>query len=455
MARVPGMSTVPVAAEVDAALRAALGDLSTGRVVVGFSGGGDSTALLAALATAAGRWLRLPVRAFHFDHGLHPDSREWVAHCRRICAGLGIPLAVAAADGVPPSGASIEAWAREQRYAALAREAAAGDVLLTAHHQDDLAETLLLMMLRGSGPHGLAGIAPRRPLGAGELRRPLLDLPRATLEAFLAGTGLPWLVDPANADPRYDRSFVRHSLLPSLRERWPAATANLARVAAHQRVAVEVLDEYADAAFDEPAREEDRLRIAPLLALPPARRALVLRRWLHRCAGAAPDAATLARILREVVGARPGAMPRMRVCGGELRRHAGCLYWLRRCPPSPLSGPVAWLPHAELVLPGGTLTAVAASGRGLRASSIAGLTLTVRARRGGECLRPAGTPCRRPVKHLLQEAQVPPWLRPLLPFVYAGETLVAVGGLAIASEFAAAPGEAGFAIEWRWSTGGA
>lgn len=445
------MNSPAASAMLDEALRTALGGGVDGRVIVGFSGGADSTALLAAVAGASQRWLTGPVLAFHFDHRLHPASGAWLTHCGEVCAQLGVPLRSEAASGEPPPGASVEAWARDARYEAVARGMRAGDVVLTAHHREDLAETLLLMMFRGSGPHGLAGIAPRRPLGAGTLLRPFLDLPRSVLESFLAGTGLAWLEDPANEDARFDRNFVRRSLLPLVAERWSGAAANLARAARLQRAAAEMLDEVADAALAACASGEDRLPIAPLLSMPEPRRSLVLRRWLHGRSGQAPDAGTLMRTLSEVIGARCDRNPMLRWAGGELRRHGGCVHWLPASPPPPLASALPWQADTVLALPGGVLEARAVTGTGLRASLVADGTLTVHARRGGELIRPAGSPRRRPVKHLLQEWGIPPWQRHLLPFVYAGDELAAIADLAVASEFAATPGEAGLQLVWRWS----
>jgi len=436
--------------EVDAALRVALSGMGdAGRVLVAFSGGADSTALLAAVARATRTWLFRPVSAFHFDHRLHPGSPAWAAHCRDVCARLGIPILTAFAVESPPPGASIEAWARDARYGAFARELCAGDVLLTAHHRDDLAETLLLMAMRGSGPHGLAAIAPSRPLGAGILLRPLLDIPREQLRARLALEGLPWLQDPANADARYDRNFIRQEVLPLLARRWPAAAGNLARAAALQRTAAAVLDEYADDMLGSACERRETLDIARLAGLAPARQLLILRRWLRLAGGGSPDADTLSHVLREVVSSRQDATPIVAWRGGEIRRHAGKLYWLPAPPPAPLAGIREWSPASLLELPGGVLSATAVVGEGLRASALAGRLLRVRARRGGERIRPRHRVHGMPVKHLLQGLGVPTWERGLLPLVFLEERLVAVADLAVDDDFAAGVGEAGLRLVWR------
>lgn len=444
------MTAAPHVDAVDLALadclQPVLADGRVRRIIVALSGGRDSTALL--LAAVAGRpWPAASVHAFHFDHGLHPDSADWAVHCRAICHALNVPLIVSRAVAPPPAGASVEAWARAARYAAFAHELAADDVLLTAHHRDDLAETLLLMALRGSGPHGLASIAPQRPLGKGTLLRPLLDVPGAALHARVAQAGVAWLIDPSNADVRLDRNFLRHSVLPLLTARWPGAAANLAHAATLQRSAVDVLDEYADRLLT-PGELDNTFALAVLDGLPPGRQRLLLRRWLSGCRGHAPERAILARVLDEVACARADARPRLAWRGGEIRRYRRHLYWLPEPPPAPLPAPVAWRVDETLCLPGGVLRTQRVSGRGLRGDLVAGRCLTVDARRGGERIRLASGARTQSVKHLLQHWGIPDWERASLPMIHADGTLLAVADLAVAAEWAAGPQQAGIAIEF-------
>lgn len=414
------------------------------RVLVAYSGGVDSTALLLGVAMLRERHA-LDCHAFHFDHRLHPASAAWIEHCRARCAALALPLLLAAAPGSPPAGASVEAWAREQRYAAAARLLGPGDWLLTAHHRDDLAETLLLAALRGSGPHGLAAIAPSRPLGAGLLLRPLLDLPRATLAAAVAEAGADCLHDPANDDPRHDRNYLRHGVMPLLAARFPAA-AGLARAAALQRATATLLDAEVDAALATLGATATILPLDAFAAFDDTRARLVLRRWLKRASGHAPDATVLAHVLRELVHSRHDATPLIAWRGGELRRYRHDLYWLAT-PALPFTAAVDWALDAPLALPGGVLRARHTRGGGMRAS-LAEIPLSVRPRRGGERLKPPGRRHSISVKHLLQDAGVPPWQRAQLPLIWAGERLVAVADLALAADAAAGADEAGIVFEF-------
>ena len=198
-------------------LTAALADHPANPLCVAFSGGPDSTALLHALATLP---RERALRAVHVDHGLHPDSVRWAEHARTFCAGLEIPCTVCRVSVDTRAGLGIEGAAREARYAALAGQLQPGELLLTAHHRDDQVETVLLKLLRGAGPEGLGGMRVRRPLGAGELWRPLLDVPRAVLRDYVQAHALACLDDPANADPRLARYVLRHEILPRLAAHW-------------------------------------------------------------------------------------------------------------------------------------------------------------------------------------------------------------------------------------------
>src|SRR5690606_34796517 len=204
---------------------------ATGALVVGFSGGLDSSALLHALAgepVARARGLR----AVHIHHGLQPGADEWATHCARQAADLDVPLKVIRVQVPLDAGLGPEGAAREARYAALLSALDPGDVLVTAHHQGDEAATFRLRALRASGPEGLGAMRPLRRFGAGWHWRPLLEVPRQRLLGYGRAHGLAWIEDPSNASAEADRNFLRLQLLPLLRQRWPHADAALARSAA-------------------------------------------------------------------------------------------------------------------------------------------------------------------------------------------------------------------------------
>ncbi|TLY67762.1 MAG: tRNA lysidine(34) synthetase TilS, partial [Gammaproteobacteria bacterium] len=210
-------------------------------VCVAFSGGADSTALLGALA--ATRAPPLELRAIHIDHRLHPHSRRWSAHCARVARALAVPLTVLSATVAPLPGESLEAAARTVRYRRLGEALRDGEALLTAHHEDDQLETVLLQLLRGAGLAGIAAMPARAPLARGFLVRPLLAWSRQELVAYLRARGLEWIEDPMNSELRLDRNYLRARVLPAIRERWPAAATTVTRTARHAAEAQRLLDE--------------------------------------------------------------------------------------------------------------------------------------------------------------------------------------------------------------------
>jgi len=413
---------------------------------VALSGGLDSTVLLAALAEDPPR----PLRAVHVDHGLHPDSPRWAEACQTLAAGLGVPLAEARVAAHPAPGESPEAAARAARYAAIAATLRPGEALLTAHHADDQLETVLLQWLRGGGLRAVAGMAPCARLGRAWQLRPLLGFTRAELHAWARVRGLVWLEDPSNADPRFDRNYLRLEVLPALRERWPAIARTAGRVAAYAAEALEA--EAAVAAADLAAVAEGAtLVLEPLQALPQARARAVLRAWLRALGLPVPAQRTLAALLHDMRAAAGDRIPSVNWPGAVVHRYRGRLY---ASPPEPKGPPVKgpWWPARGLRVElgaAGALELVAAQGTGLSRTRLPE-RLEVGARVAGVSFQAAGHAHRRPLRKWLQEHGVLPWRRESLPIITteAGE-VVAVADLACAAEFAARPDEPSWCVRWH------
>jgi len=415
-------------------LRAALDALPvTPPLWVAFSGGADSLALLHA-ATALG-----PVSAVHVDHGLHPDSEAWAAHCASVCRSLAVPLHVERV-AVTPRGEGVEAAARHARYAVFERVLADGGTLLTAHHRDDQAETVLLRLFRGSGLDGLAGMPAYRPVGGGMLARPLLGATRAELIAYVRSSGLDWLDDPANRDRSFDRNFLRHELLPRLETRWPDVAARVARAAGHARDNRSTVADLCDAWLgDDETVDVERLR-----ARQPDVRAMILRRWLERRGLRPPGRNRLERGLSDLLDAGPDRQPELRWADARIRRHAGRLWLLPATLPAvPERDYPGHGPDPVTVADVGRLCFSRASGTGLAPEAIAG-AWRLRFRSGGERLRLHGVD--RRVKDLLRESGLPPWERARLPLLRVGERVVCVPGVAVADDCAR---EGGYLAVWE------
>ncbi len=399
---------------------------------VAFSGGADSTALLAALGELRHRPLRL--RALHVDHRLHPQSADWSAHCRRLARRLGVPLGVRTARIERGRGESPEAAARAARYQLLAAALGEGEALLTAHHQDDQLETVLLQLLRGCGIAGLAAMPAVAPFGPGVLARPLLPCARTELTAWLRARELPWIEDDSNAQLHLDRNYLRARVLPLIRARWPAAAATVARTARHAAEARQLLD--ALGAQDVARASSGAMLSAQVLRrLSLERRRNALRFWITAAGLRPPPASRLEEIAGVVLAARADAQPCVAWDCARLERQGDLLALRAGAGGDPEAGPRGaitwhWRRRRSCVLPGalGTLT-LRADARGPLDLDALAPSLTVRARRGGERLRPVRGGPRRALKSLLQEARVPLAQRARLPLLFDGERLVAAADL--------------------------
>ena len=430
------------ARQVAAALDALDPDWRAGGACVALSGGLDSTVLLHAMSVRA-RARDFSLRALHVDHGLQAASREWAESCRRLCAALDVPLTVLRPGLAPQPGDSVEAAAREVRYAALAGELARGERLLTAHHGDDQLETVLIQLLRGAGVAGLAAMPARSRCGAGWQLRPLLGIARAAIRAYAEQHGLSWIEDPMNAALRFDRAWLRARVLPAIRERWPAAAATVSRSAAHLAEASRLLD--AQASADAAGMLDDgRLSLAAVGYLDGDRQANVLRWWLRQAGMRPPPAARLTAALRMFRDARDDASPVLRWKDGELRRYRGRLYALPPIGP-PVDEAAADVTRLLALGPGlGQFGLVAGRGGGLPAHS----RWTIRFREGGESLRPHPGRPRKRLKDLCQEAGIVPWMRDRLPLVFGEGRLAAVGDLWLDADLALPPGEPSLRPLW-------
>jgi len=385
----------------------------------------------------------------HVDHGLQAASAEWARHCAVVCEGLALPFTLLQVDARGGVGESPEAAARHARYRALAGLMQAGDCLLTAHHQDDQAETLLLQLLRGGGPHGLAAMPALSPFATGMHARPLLDFSRRELRDYAQGHALRWIDDPSNTDNSFDRNYLRNSVMPVLRERWPAAARVLARGAGHQAETAQLLDELAveDLRRCDPA--EQSLRLSALLTLDAARQRNVLRYWLKTLGFKLPDTVRLAQVQHELLHAAPDRSPEVGWTGVVVRRYRDRVYALAPQSRVDEGEEIAWDLAQALALPdGSSLRGIPSSGQGIKRVLCQEQAVTVRYRRGGEECQIVPRGVTRPLKKLLQEAGVPPWERERIPLIFIGEQLAAVAGYWVCAPCLAAENEEGIVFQW-------
>jgi len=418
-------------------------------LVVAYSGGRDSTALLSlacALRDARAPGFGRP-HAVHVHHGLHKDADAWADHCRRQCATLNVEVSVVRVR-VERRGVGVEAAAREARYRALAeagRELGAAAVL-TAHHLDDRLETFLLQWIRGAGLEGLAApmnsLLPRSGRGAGgegdgapiPLLRPLLHVPRSRLEQYVDRNGLPFIEDPSNADPRFERNAIRLRVMPELERLRSgfrgAAERSIELIAEGAEVLRGVARE--DLVYCTRDAPASMLRIDRLAMLPDARRTLVLREWLAQAGLPAPPRARLREALQQAIHAGADARMLIRIGEHELRRHRGllCLNAPRRN--APAAHALQWQGERELAAPGwgGRLIFTRTSEEeGFDARWLGEQPLELRPRTGGERFKPHPTRPSKRLKQIFQEAHIPEYERPGLPLVWRDGRLIYVAGI--------------------------
>ena len=319
-------------------------------------------------------------------------------------------------------------------------------VVALAHHRNDQAETLLLQLLRGAGPHGLAAMpALREDAAQVAWWRPLLEVSREQIDACARDRGLAWIDDESNADHHRARNAVRHTVLPALRAIAPQAEATLARAAAHQAEAARLIDELAaqDAAD---AFDGATLARAALDALPAHRARNLLRWFLRGLHLPAPSTARLAAMLDQLRDARNDARIRLSHAGAEIGVHRGRIALHA---PAPLRFDMPWSGEPSVVLPHGTLVFGHASGAGIDEGRLAGTLVRIRSREGGERFQIAPDRPRRALKSILRDAGIPAWERQGLPLVYCGDALVAVAGVGIDADFQTAPAHPGLTIAWH------
>ena len=413
--------------------------LAGGRLCIAYSGGLDSTALLAACAGLRTRY-RCQVRAVHVNHRLQPSAASMAAAARTNARRLGVVCTIVDAPVTLARGDSLEAAARVVRYAALRGALKEGEWLVLAQHQDDQVESLLLQLLRGAGVAGLAAMAPR----AGFMLRPLLDVTREQLLRYLRARSIRWIEDPSNAEERFGRNYLRRRVLPLLRERWPGLGVTISRSAALAAEAQQLLTERAAAQLHG-AHDGEALSVSALRRLPDLDRRNALRYWLEQRGLPMPDQRRLREIAGPMLHARHDAQPQVQWTGGSVRRHGGLLYAV-----SPLARSESaflehsrhrlvwqWRPQPRLALPGGGWLELRDDPRGPWRRAALPARLRVEFRRADG--KVAGASGGRKLKRALQQSALAPWRRSAVPLVYAGRRLLAIGGSWCAADRDAAP----------------
>lgn len=427
----------------DAPWRHALHDLPKGPLVVGYSGGLDSSVLLHLLAHACG-----PQRlsAIHVHHGLSDQADAWAEHCQSTCDALGVPLRIERVGPIEHRGLGIEAAARKARRAAFARNLEAGACLALAQHREDQVETLLIRLLRQSGSSGLAGMRRWSLLDRSghPIWRPLLDTPRAEIRAYATRHRLSWVDDPSNLSHALLRNRLRHTVVPALVAAEPAAVDAICRSCELLATEADTIDDFAGQTLARMQSVDAHvLQLAPWPTLSAGLGAAVIRCWMDQLGLHRPTARGLQRLLEQL--AKPAAEPwTIEWPGARLTRYRDLLHAERDTDRKEPTEPLAWDGRTELAWPlGGSL-------RLEGPVVIEARDWQVRSRRGGERIRLPGRTQPTPLKNVLQALGVPPWERARMPLVvdHEGE-LLAAGDLILSATMQASLNATGCQLHWR------
>lgn len=442
-------------------------------IAIALSGGLDSSALLH-LAHAWAREHGVSLYAFHVHHGLSANADAWLAHCEQLCASMNVPFEAARVTiEINPKTGTEEA-ARKRRYAALGALCAQYGVrlLLTAHHQDDQAETVLLQLLRGSGTAGLSGMdgansAPELLANPDlVMARPLLPVSRKQLEAYVEKHAIPHIHDESNDDARFARNALRHQVMPVLAQAFPGFQERFARSAQHAQSAQRLLTELATQDLAN-CLDGDCIELGKLRELSQDRCYNLLRHWFGTRNLRMPSTAWLAEMLAQLLEARPDAQLLVTHPECHVRRHRDRLYL------TPKLGDLAgmrerddanipglekagqdfhWQGEASLAFPayGGVLhfDPVEEGGQGIDIAWLKAQLLTIDFRQGGERLKLAHNRPTKSLKYHYQAFDVPAWERERLPLVCAAQQLLFAAGIGLDCHCLGLPDASRVSLRW-------
>lgn len=413
-------------------------------LVVALSGGRDSLVLLHALKAFTTLHSVFTLRAVHVNHGLQSQAAHWERHCQRQCEVWQIPFMSLQLACCPQRGESMEKVARTMRYQALQAVLCADEYLLTAHTQDDQAETFLLQLARGAGPKGLSAMPSVKPFGKGKHGRPFLNVPRKVITEYARFHQLNWIEDDSNQNTAFSRNFIRHHVLPALHQHFPNVHHCIARSARHCADHQALLDEYLDRDFQACVGAKlNRLCWSYFNAFSPLKQIAIFRYWLQQNHVYPPSTKRVKVILQQMGQANRERRPSACWGGVEVRRYRDELYLLdsvdsahkKRSLQNHANLPGQWDLTAPLCVDGQYWKAEKKMAEGIDLKCVVPAQLEVRFRQGGERCYAFGAPYRRPLKKLLQELQIPTWERFTLPLFYYQNNLVAVGDLFICDDW--------------------
>lgn len=404
--------------------------------LVAFSGGLDSTVLLHALYALREQFQHLS--AAHVHHGISDQAGAWLAFCQNFCKERKIPFLYRRILLKNEAQLSLEEEARNARYRSLlemAKEAGAAHIVL-AQHQDDQVESLMLQLLRGAGPHGLAAMAPNQPLPRHDdsvaLWRPLLQIPRSTLAQYARENGLDWVDDDSNANIGFKRNFLRHKVFPIIEEAFPGYRKTLARAASLQADTVSLLDQHLLLQNPQNIAITFPIALNYFKQLPKNLAQQVLRQAIDRAGLRAPNYRHLLEMARQLQYARDDARIALNLGQYRVGIHKGNIHLY--LPTAPYR--MHWRRENMINLAHGRLELSFAKTPGLNRIILDNAqSVVVSSRKDkNETLKCLARP-RRLLSDLFREAGIPHWARASWPRIYIDHELAAVPDIGVAEKY--------------------
>ncbi|MCL1088516.1 tRNA lysidine(34) synthetase TilS [Shewanella profunda] len=418
------------------------------KLVLAYSGGVDSEVLAYCLSEYAKHHRELQYQLIYVHHGLSQNADAWAQHCTERGQHYGLPTTVEHVQVKQGPRLSIEAEARRMRYQAIEQHVGSDDLLLTAHHEDDQLETILLALKRGQGPKGLAAMGQMQPLTQGIQVRPLLDVSREQIEVYARVKGLVHIEDESNQDDKYDRNFLRLEIIPRLKARWSSIATTASRSAflcAEQQTIIdtEVSERLPKWLTQAKFTQQTVFNLDGFAALTPSWQALLLRGFIESQGFALPSFVQLNQIINQLLNAKDDAKVHIRVGDCELRRFANQLYLdpysdhIKSSTKYAKTGISIPDKSLKMLINGDidTLVIPAPQGKNIQLGLSqqgprlelpqADTVVSVRYQLSGQFrCHPHCRSKGRELKKLWQEYAVPPWLRGQVGFVFYGEQMV-------------------------------
>ncbi|MDK1285704.1 tRNA lysidine(34) synthetase TilS [Pseudoalteromonas umbrosa] len=431
------MESTGVFKQFASALEKQCGDRIGQGLTVALSGGVDSVVLLHLCQQFSQLHSGIQLEAIYVNHGLSDNADMWQQFCTELCAQLNISFQAVGVSIEAKTRTSLEAQARDARYAALDRHAMASSTLVLGQHADDQVETFFIRLKRGSGLQGLGAMRASTQLNSGRYCvRPLIDLERKDIEAFAQTFGLSHIEDESNKSDEFDRNFLRNQVIPLLTSRFKGFIPSVLRSISLLQAQQSLIDEIAmsDLAV---CRRDKNISVVDLAALSELRQSNVVRLWLGNKGVNMPSQKQLGQILNQTLNAKEDAQVNVQLQAGSIKCYNGLMYWVVNSEVT-LAEILCTELTSDVELADGRILTLFV-GKGVR-RPLADEQVTIRFGQLNEKIKPIGKPGRNTVKHWLKEAKVPSWERPSIPMIYYNDALVAVVGFFVNADYKASSG---------------